>query len=273
MSEVIAPEDVEKFDPVTEVWQEDYGPPTWSPDGSHIAFARIIRGTEDHPLARFDVFVMDAVGTNLVDPTPDEDDNGYSLSWSPDSQKLAFACEAEESLCIVDGDGGNLQRLETVPNTHIRDIAWSPDGKQIALSLSNKDFYGAELYLVNADGSNLHRLLDAESNHQYHSQPVWSPDGSKIAFRSDEPPNGSGEIYVIEPNNANIFDLSRTLNGNEFGAAWSPDSNQVAFFSSQYPEGLYLYIAQADGSHLEQITDNHTWDIDDAGSPEVFWIP
>lgn len=271
VSEIIAPETVKRLDAIQSLWQEDYGTPVWSPDGSHIAFVRTHPGTKNHPLTRFDVLLMDADGTHLLDPIPDEVNSGYSLSWSPDSQQIAFACNKEESLCIVQTDGSNLQSFDTVTNASVRDIAWSPNGQQIAFSLLNNEYHDAELYVINADGSDKRRLLEAEDN--YHEEPVWSPDGSKIAFRSGEERNNIGEIYVIEPDGTNLRDLSQSLNGTEFGATWSPDSTQIAFFSHQYSKGMYLYITHVDGTHLEQITDNQTWDLRDAGSPELFWIP
>lgn len=272
VGDIIAPEEVDKFDVIKQVWQEDYGTPVWSPDGSRIAFILRSEGTKNNPLHRGDMLVMNADGTNLIDPTPDEQNNGFYFSWSPNSQRLAFACAAEQKLCIVDADGGNLQKLTVPANTKVRDIAWSPNGNQIAFSLSNQEFFNGEIYLVNSDGTDMHSLLESASND--HENPTWSPDGSKITFRSGEQNNNIGEIYVIKPDGTELYNLSESLNGTEFGATWSPDSRKIAFFSYIHGEGsMYLYISDVDGKNLERITDNQTWGIDDAGSPELFWIP
>jgi Tol biopolymer transport system component len=272
VEEIIAPEEVDKFDVIKQVWQEDYGTPVWSPDGSRIAFILRSEGTKDNPLYRGDMLVMNADGTNLLDPTPDESNNGFSFSWSPDSQQIAFACNNEQNLCIVDSDGANLQQLDVPANTRVRDVAWSPNDDQIAFALLSRDYINSEIYLVKADGTDMHRLLEAGSKD--HESPIWSPDGSKIAFRSGEQNNNIGEIYVIKPDGTELYNLSESLNGTEFGAAWSPDSRQIAFFSYIHGEGsMYLYISDVDSKNLERITDNQTWGIDDAGSPELFWIP
>jgi Tol biopolymer transport system component len=274
VGDIIAPEEVDKFDVIKQVWQEDYSAPVWSPDGSRIAFINTTPGTETDPLFRGDTLLMDADGTNLLDPTPDESDNGFSFSWSPDSQQIAFACADEQKLCIVDADGANLQQLGVSANTKVRDIAWSPNGNQIAFSLSNQEFFKGEIYLINADGTDMHSLLESASND--HERPIWSPDGSKIAFRSGEQNNNIGEIYVIKPDGTELYNLSESLNGTEFGAAWSPDSRQIAFFSYTFADqkgSMYLYTSDVDGKNLERITDNQTWDLTDVGSPDVFWIP
>ena len=272
VSEVIAPEEIHKFDRVKQFWKENYESPIWSPDAKHIAFGILNKGTQNNPLYSFNIHVMNADGTNALDIVPNENDNGFYFSWSPNSQQIAFACGDENILCIVNVDGKNLQKISAPHNTKVRDMAWSPDGNQIVFSVFAKDFQNAELYLVNADGSSLHRLLKTVV-HSYDNL-VWSPDGSKIAFRSDEPPRGIGEIYVIKPDGSDLRDLSLSLlDGNELGAVWSPDSNKIAFFSNQDSNDMFLYIVDADGGNLTKITDNSTWDATDTPAPELFWIP
>jgi len=58
--------------------------------------------------------------------------------------------------------------------------AWSPDGKTIAFARlklgPNRQASG--IYLVQADGSSLHRLT-----RDIDSYPSWSPDGRQIVFQ------------------------------------------------------------------------------------------
>src|ERR1044072_1758660 len=56
---------------------------------------------------------------------------------------------------------------------------WSPDGNHIAFS-SNRDGK-SEIYVMNADGSNVQRLTN---NLSEDVGPKWSPDGGKILFGS-----------------------------------------------------------------------------------------
>jgi Tol biopolymer transport system component len=261
---VISPDALGNLDVIRQLWQENYGSPVFSPDGSHIAFTIVNLGI-------YDTYVLNLANNRVLDLTPDEIDDSFWFSWSPDSVRIAFACSSGELLCIANTDGSDVQKMDIPENTTLRDIAWSPDGNQIVFSALDNDFRNSELYIVNSDGSNMFRLLEADAND--HESPVWSPDSSKIVFRSGEQGNNIGEIYVIDRDGTNLQNLSSTLDGSEFGAIWSPDGTQIAFFSYQGRESMFLYITNADGTGLRQITKNSTWDLFDAGNPILFWLP
>jgi TolB protein len=78
------------------------------------------------------------------------------------------------------------------------------------------------LYLMNADGSNVTRLT---SGSEIDYTPAWSPDGTKIAYRSHQ--DGAGEIYVINADGSNPVNLT-----NDLAEDWAPavpDGSLIAF--------------------------------------------
>jgi dipeptidyl aminopeptidase/acylaminoacyl peptidase len=266
-NEIMSPNELDSFNFPNGFWQENYYFPLWSPDGRQIAFTEVNR----EAIFLGDPQIMNADGSDIVDLTPDESDNGFYFSWSPDSLQIAFACYAQEYLCISNVDGSNLQQISVPENKTVRDVAWSPNSNQIAFILLDKEHQNAELYILNSDGLALHHLLEAGEN--FHESPLWSPDGSRIAFRSGEDGNNIGEIYVIDSDGTNLYNISHTLNGSEFGAVWSPDGNSLAFFSRQTSRGTFLYISDRDGSNLQEITENHTDSLTDVPAPSLFWLP
>lgn len=72
---------------LSEVWGEY---PAWSPDGSRIAFASSMGGSTPFGDPDYDVFVMDADGSDENDLTPAADSTDMYPTWSPDGAWIAF---------------------------------------------------------------------------------------------------------------------------------------------------------------------------------------
>ena len=132
---------------------------------------------------------------------------------------------------------------------------WSPDGNRMAF-WSNRDG-GKEIYVMDADGSNVKRLTNNLSDDV---NPSWSPDGHRLLFESER--DGNREIYVMDADGGNQIRLTRD-NAADSTAAWSPDGSLIAFASNRnsgYPHNPYnmdIYVMNADGSNVRTIVDDH----------------
>jgi len=94
------------------------------------------------------------------------------------------------------------EALPTATATPLPPLTGSGGG-QIAFT-SERDG-NAEIYIMNADGSDPQRLTD---NPAYDAWPVWSPDGSQIAFTSTR--NGKADIYVMDANGSKFGRRAQT---------------------------------------------------------------
>lgn len=136
--------------------------PTWSPDGSRIAFTSNRDGN-------LDIFAMDSNGkspTNLTNNTTLD----LQPVWSPNADRIAYASFAGGNfeVFVMDADGSNQTNLTNDASTD-NDPAWSPDGSQIAFSSDRSG--SLDIYVMNADGTNLRRVTTDTSSE---FQPTWT---------------------------------------------------------------------------------------------------
>ena len=147
------------------------GFPTWSPDGSMIAYA-----PPGGPSGMSWIAIMNADGSGKR-RLPHTDGGEYP-SWSPDGKRIAFNSNlsGEARMSIVDVDGSRVVDLSKVGQGG--QVAWSPNGHSI-LFVSGRDQTDkyTDIYVMRPDGSGVRRLT-----HNRAYMPAWSPDGKHIVF-------------------------------------------------------------------------------------------
>jgi TolB protein len=150
---------------------EDGGFPTWSSDGSMIAYA-----PGGGPSGKSSIAIMnpDGSGRRRLPGT----DYGEYPSWSPDGKRIAFSSNlsGQALMSIVDVDGSRVVDLSSVGEGG--KVAWSPDGRTIlfASHRDHSDNY-TDIYVMRPDGTGVKRLTRAHGE-----TPAWSPDGRYIGF-------------------------------------------------------------------------------------------
>jgi Tol biopolymer transport system component len=105
------------------------------------------------------------------------------------------------------------------------------------------------LQIMNADGTDQRRLSNAFDSH-----PTFSPDGQQIAFSSDS--DEQRGLHKIDLLSGELTSLSRFEFGEEPSSHdWSPDGTRFAVVHDEGPARRDIYVLNADGSGLRQISD------------------
>jgi Tol biopolymer transport system component len=190
-------------------------------------------------------------------------------AWSPDSSKLL--CEnwidgEGARPATANPDGSDFTLLDAYPGVqqNLGCGFWSPSGTRF-LCASTEDGIPAD------DGLRTLRASDGGDQVQvtftpagYDEFPIgYSPNGSRILFNrvSDNNPH---ILFAVNPDGTGLLQLSPSdlsVVDNEFfdsvSADWSPDGSRVAFAAAWrdgHGRGTALYVANADGSSLRQVT-------------------
>lgn len=223
--------------------------PTWSPDGSRIAFVRMEKGEN--------IYVMDADGTNQRLVT----EEAAAPQWLPDG-RIAFI--RRDTIFTVRPDGTEETPVVTLDESPI-DFSWSPADSRIAISSERNWDWDWDVYLVNASTGDFGLLT---RNHAEDLEPRWSPDGDSILFRStleweretdddrlaSSPPrpDGTWELFVTEADGSNPEQVTDQPGWKQW-FAWSPDSSAILFTSSRGGQGVILYVVRPDGTGLRPV--------------------
>jgi hypothetical protein len=222
-------------------------PPSWSPDGSTIAFVSDRSGNPD-------IWVTDTGGVEPVNLTQN-DAKDHSPAWSHDGRWIAFASLRDAlywELYVMRADGSDVQRLTWWEDASDLSPTWSPDDTRLAFASKRDGNW--EIYAMDRDGSNLVRLTDHPADD---TNPAWSPEGTRIAFESMR--DGYADIFVMPAVGGEPVNISNAPLSSEHGPTWSPDGGRIAFYSDRDGE-WDIYVMASDGSGVVKLTGDNSND-------------
>ena len=220
--------------------------PQWSRDGSRITVTSASMngdGTDFRP--------MGGAASNATSVVIDNVTLGCGV-WAPDGTHLA-AEGWNDTDATLNGiytfraaDGAQLQRLTTAPTGHDIPIGYSPDGKTLAFmgELGIQGLAGGGLFLINADGTNRHRLGGLTV-----SGGDWAPDGRSILIVT------TTRLYSFDvaTEEATAIVIKAEPNANLSNPQWSPDGTRILFNQSVGNQSEFFTML-ADGTDLVQVT-------------------
>jgi Tol biopolymer transport system component len=162
--------------------------------------------------------------------------DGFEPRWSPDGKQLAFLRfdKGVFNLWAVRAAGGDASALTTggilfggfslLPYNRFQtqDFQWSPDGHQLVYCAQQSDI--ANVWQVDADGSNATQLSDNAEPELLFFNPVWSPDGQRLAWLAFDPKKKSWGVWLRQAaKSAPIFQSNSVLRL----VGWSPNGQEL----------------------------------------------
>ena len=213
-----------------------------------------------------DIYTMNPDGTDIKRLTTN---GGYNPVWTNDGN--IFFVEH-------DRDGNRHHSIMRPDSTkigplfegYVESFIWSPDGTKVALNvLDETDGAGPEkfdIYILNADGTDAHRLPTYEADLAVAIEPAWSPDSNQIVFVANrgEYPDDQQDMYVIDVDGSNLRQITNNVDVERI-PQWSSDGKRI-FFASRTRD-VYSYVMNADGTNVQVLIDmpidprviNYTW--------------
>ena len=180
-----------------------------------------------------------------------------SASWSPNGAQLAYVSfESRKPVVYVHEVANGRRRLLANFRGSNSAPAWSPDGKQIAITLSRDG--NSQIYVMDSAGSSEPRRLTQSGG--IDTEPVYSPDGKSIYFVSDR--GGAPQIYRMpsggETGSGGGGRAERiTFGGNyNISPALSPDGKRMAFIS-RVSGNFRLHVMELAGQGATMLTETN----------------
>ena len=258
--------------------------PRWSPTGDRLAFlATVGSGRDAHP----QVLVM-AAGGGEARRITNAAEGVQQFAWSPDGSTIAYATADEPEkkiglerfndsfeignddflvtkaptsthVWLVATDGGVARRLTSgawslpvsfPPGPPSSPLAWSPDGRSIAISKVPTPHSGdrsqSAVNLVDAATGAVRPLTGATAAEGY---PAFSPDGAQIAYwypRGGDRGNVN-EVHVTSSAGGAGRSLTSAIDRHIARSIWMPDGKALLVGANDGTR-VSLWIQPIDGS-------------------------
>ena len=177
-----------------------------------------------------------------------------SPAVSPDGQRLV-ARDPTGQLVTMDMDGSNQHVVVAYGGSP----AWSADGSMIAYERLG------QIWLVPASGGNTRQLTDDTVNAE---RPSFSPDGRSLVYQRWDAASSGYQIERIDLDGTHQVQLTHALGIDLTDPAYSPDGTQILATGRVSGSGGEIYVMPADGSALQNLTQNPSDDENATWSPD-----
>jgi dipeptidyl aminopeptidase/acylaminoacyl peptidase len=245
--------------------------PSWNPKGKWILYQSGRRGQDElyvvaeeggdaHFLAPAEIYE----GADHLGPA--SDDRGDAVSgdrfephpaWSPDGARVSYTERSRKifsgkiKMLAFDHSTGRAKGAPTDLYTARNDrggawavntVAWSPDGKTLAVVLQESGW--DKIYLIPSGGDPPRQLTRGEYEDE---DPVYSPDGKSLAIVSNRGKPEERHIWIVPIGGGPARPVADLGPGVESAPHWSSDAATIYFQRATPFRPAAMYVASTTG--------------------------
>lgn len=252
--------------------------PCFSPDGTKLAFALDIDGSESYHICIHDFTTNTSTDLNsdiLYAHQP-------NMSWSPDGNSLAVLSEANGQFALyvmpINGDRERMIRNIFHP---CWDAAWSPDGKWIAVeseaAASDRSIHIVPVGRHKGKVRTIQLAQDGKALNAQH--PAWSPDSKSLAFSCENSEWFNIGLFDVESQEISWLTDST---GDDTQPTWSRSGEIIGWVHSEGAKTKFQFkerggairevkVGEGVHAHPQITTDGVILLYDDVNHPADLW--
>ena len=272
--------------------------PRWSPAGDRLAFLSLDAASKPQ------VFTMPMTGGDPMQVTKSPT-GVQQFAWRPDGRMIAYAASDEPPkrsgeekfndsfevgnndflvtaapmpahLWVIGDDGAGARRLTSgswslpishPPSSPASPIAWSPDGKRIAIvkvaAPQSGDSDKAAIQVIDIESGAM-RAVTGRMQHE--GYPTFSPDGAGIVYwyPRDGQSKNVNEIYWVKTSGGDGLSITREVDRNISRSIFMPDGKSLLIGGNDATTvGLWIQPLKGPARQL---------DLGDATPASAFWV-
>lgn len=176
--------------------------------------------------------IVAATAASLLTPSAVQVEPQHPPRWTSHRAEWIAYESTDARVRLVHPDGSGDHALDNVTDGAEDNPDWSPDGRRLTFVGSGTDTGSAPgLWVADADGRHVRRVVSCTGSCQYLDDPAWSPDGRSIIY-SRQAPNAShgGTLELVHVASGRARTVLTAQPGDFYaGVRWSPDGRSVVF--------------------------------------------
>lgn len=206
----------------------------WLP-GQTLGFLGMTRGITG------EIYLLD-VRRKALSHYQVENFNHREVVWSPDGQRVAFT-DPNNTQVYISEHPDLFYRITERAGLY-GELAWSPDGTQLALSVFQGGLFHLALLDLQTQELSVFDVQDSSA-----ILPQWSPDGRALLFALSRA--NDVEIHQWDVRQKKLEQVT-SFPGLASHPAWSPDGKQIAFVLSD-DISQTIAVIDSDGGNLRRL--------------------